>query len=66
MSLPSGLGFGLGGLALLSEAQTRSISAENPKGEKGAGATAVNHLGAGPAHLVHGHRQGPARRDRAA
>jgi len=47
MSLPSGLGFGLGGLALLSEAQTRSISAENPKGEKGAGATAVNHLGAG-------------------
>ena len=40
-------GLGLGGLPLLSDAETRSISAENPKGEKGAGATAVNHLGAG-------------------
>jgi hypothetical protein len=33
-----GLGFGLANLALLSGAQSRSISAENPKGEVGAGA----------------------------
>lgn len=32
------LNFGLGGLPLLSEAKTRSISAENPKGEPGGGA----------------------------
>jgi len=41
------MSFGMAGLPLLSDAQTRSISAENPKGEKGAGATAVNHLGVG-------------------
>ncbi len=39
--------FGMSGLPLLSSAETRSISAENPKGERGAGAKAVNHLGAG-------------------
>jgi len=32
--------FGLGGLALLSDAETRSICAENPRGEKGGGAKA--------------------------
>ena len=36
-----GLNFGLGSIPLLSDAQTRSISAENPKGEKGGGAKAV-------------------------
>jgi len=33
-----GLNLGLGGLPMLSDAETRSISAENPNGEKGAGA----------------------------
>ena len=36
----NGLGMSLGNLARLSEAQTRSISAENPTGEKGKGARA--------------------------
>ena len=31
----------LGNLALLSDAETRSISAENPTGEKGGGARAI-------------------------
>ncbi len=35
------LNLGLGGLPLLSEAETRSISAENPTGEKGNGAQAI-------------------------
>ena len=35
------LGFGLGGLPLLSDARTRSVSPENPTGEKGKGAMAV-------------------------
>ncbi|MHC4788652.1 MAG: glycoside hydrolase family 172 protein [Planctomycetota bacterium] len=38
---------GLAGLPLLRDEETRSISAENPTGEKGAGATAQNHLGVG-------------------
>lgn len=33
-----GLNFGLGSIPLLSNAQTRSISAENPNGAKGGGA----------------------------
>lgn len=37
----SGLNLGLGSLPLLSNAKTRSISAENPNGEKGAGAREV-------------------------
>jgi len=41
------MSFGMAGLPLLSDAQTRSISAENPRGEKGAGATVANHLGVG-------------------
>ena len=40
MSLPEGLNFGLGSLPLLSSAQTRSISAENPDGSVGGGAKA--------------------------
>jgi len=36
----NGLGMGLGNLSRLSSAKTRSISAENPTGEKGKGATA--------------------------
>lgn len=35
------LNFGLGSIPLLTDAETRSISAENPTGEKGAGAKAV-------------------------
>ncbi len=45
--MTDGLGMGLGGLPLLSDAETRSICAENPTGARGAGATAENHLGAG-------------------
>jgi hypothetical protein len=37
----------MGGLPLLSDAETRSISAENTTGARGAGAQAENHLGAG-------------------
>ncbi len=40
MSLPAGLRFGLGGIPLISNAQSRSISAENPDGAKGGGAKA--------------------------
>ena len=36
----TGLGLGLGNLARISTAQSRSISAENPTGEKGCGAMA--------------------------
>lgn len=39
--LPSFPGHGLGPIALLSNARTRSISAENPRGEKGGGARAT-------------------------
>ena len=38
--LPEGLSFGLGSLPLLSDAKTRSISAENPDGSVGGGARA--------------------------
>ena len=41
-----GLGMGLGNLAELSNAQSRSISAENPRGEKGAGGKATTGTGA--------------------
>ena len=43
--LPVGLNFGLGALPLLSQAKTRSISAENPNGEKAGGALAVPDAG---------------------
>ncbi|MHB0859521.1 MAG: glycoside hydrolase family 172 protein [Anaerolineae bacterium] len=41
MSLPLGLNLGLGGIPLISGAVTRSISAENPTGERAGGARAV-------------------------
>ena len=43
----NGLGLSLGNLAQLSNAQTRSISAENFSGEKGGGGRAVTGTGAG-------------------
>jgi len=42
MSNFNGLGTNLGNLSLISNAQTRSISAENPTGEKGKGAMAID------------------------
>ncbi len=42
----NGLGLGLGNLSKLSKAITRSISAENPTGEKGKGAMATEGTGA--------------------
>jgi hypothetical protein len=45
----SGLGMGLHSIARLSHATTRSISAENPTGEKGRGATATEGTGASAA-----------------
>ena len=44
-----GLGLNLGNLSTLSNAETRSISAENPTGEKGAGGMSVENLENGPA-----------------
>lgn len=44
-----GLGSALGGIARLSGAITRSISAENPDGGKGQGGRATEGTGAGPA-----------------
>ena len=41
-----GLGMGLGNLSLLSNAVSRSISAENFKGEKGKGGMATDGTGA--------------------
>lgn len=46
MSEFNGLGLSLGNLARLSRAQTRSISAENPTGEKGKGGMATEGTGA--------------------
>ncbi|MBN1394704.1 MAG: hypothetical protein JW959_06745 [Pirellulales bacterium] len=43
-ALPPGINFGLGGLPLITDARTRSISPENPTGEKGKGAMAVPRL----------------------
>lgn len=40
---------GLGSIMMLSNARTRSISAENKTGEKGGGARAIEGFGAGPA-----------------
>jgi len=45
----NGLGLSLGNLSRLSPAKTRSISAENFKGEKGRGGMATEGTGAGPA-----------------
>jgi len=46
MSAFNGLGMGLGNLSYLSTAQTRSISPENPTGEKGRGGMATAGTGA--------------------
>ena len=48
----NGLGLGLGNLARLSRAKSRSISAENFKGEKGAGGMASDGLGARAAKFL--------------
>lgn len=42
---PVGINFGLGALPLMSDAQTRSISPENPTGEKGKGAMIIPKFG---------------------
>lgn len=42
-----GMNLGLGSLGIARETETRSISAENPEGKKGAGATAPSNLGVG-------------------
>ncbi|MEO2005340.1 MAG: glycoside hydrolase family 172 protein [Candidatus Poribacteria bacterium] len=42
----NGLAMGMGDIARLSDAESRSISAENPTGEKGRGATATEGAGA--------------------
>jgi len=42
----NGLGMGLGNLSRLSNAETRSLSAENPRGEKGMGGMATEGAGA--------------------
>jgi hypothetical protein len=44
----NGLGLSLGSLWRLSSAHSRSISAENPRGEKGRGGMATEGTGAGP------------------
>ena len=41
MPLPHGLNFGMGSLPLITDAETRSISAENPDGARGGGARAL-------------------------
>lgn len=43
----NGLNLGLGSIPLITNAKSRSISAENPKGEAGGGAKTKNHLGVG-------------------
>jgi hypothetical protein len=47
-----GLGMNLGNLSRLSDAVTRSISAENPNGEKGQGAMATDGQGASAARTL--------------
>ena len=55
----NGLNFGLGDLALLSDARTRSISAENPTGEMGAGAAETPEPGHPAAYLGKGWKVRP-------
>jgi hypothetical protein len=58
----NGLGMGLGTLPRLSRAQTRSISAENPTGEKGRGGMATEGTGAEAARdLGQGWKVSPSR-----
>lgn len=58
MSLPA-IGLGIDSLPLLSNAQTRSISAENPTGEKGAGALELPDAGSVAADLGQGWKVRP-------
>ena len=48
MDITQAFGMGLGNIALLSSAKTRSISAENPDGAPGNGAKEVPEAGKGP------------------
>ena len=58
----NGLGMNLGNLSRLSKARTRSISAENPTGEKGKGGLATEGTGAGAAeHLGRGWKVSPSK-----
>jgi len=59
MSAPLNLGLPLGGLPLLSNAQTRSISAENPDGAKGGGAKATPDPGSAARELGKGWKVRP-------
>jgi len=54
MSGFNGLGLGLGSLSRISNAKTRSMSAENPTGEKGKGGMAEPRAGSASAHLGRG------------
>lgn len=54
-----GLGLHLGNLARLSDAETRSISAENPSGEKGRGGMAVPEPGSAAQELGRGWKARP-------
>lgn len=57
----NGLGMNLGNLSLLSDAESRSISAENFKGEKGKGTMATEGFGAGfSSELGRGWKVSPA------
>ncbi|WP_208607732.1 glycoside hydrolase family 172 protein [Paenibacillus pectinilyticus] len=47
MNMPFGLGSSLSSASLVNNVRSRSISAENPNGEKGKGGQAANHLGVG-------------------
>src|SRR5580698_7441085 len=57
---PNGDLFGLSSLPLLRHAETRSISAENPTGEKGGGAKAVPDGGNAASELGPGWKVRPA------
>ncbi|HNT34218.1 MAG TPA: DUF2961 domain-containing protein [bacterium] len=54
-----GLNFGLGALPMLSNAETRSICAENPNGERGAGAKEIPDAGNAGAMLGQGWKVRP-------
>jgi hypothetical protein len=47
MNLQSGIGFDYSSAPLVTTARSRSISPENPNGDKGQGGQATNHLGIG-------------------
>ena len=62
----NGLGMHMGNLAILSDAESRSISAENPTGEKGKGAMATPDPAKSPGAKAGPRMEGRAvRRDRA-